>query len=294
MGYKIFLLLEKFLMILPRSLRKGFFLFLAFIAYHFSKRYRKVAYQNLDFAFDNKLSDTEKKKITKYAFKNLLLNFMHIMEIRHITKEELTKKITLQNLEAVQKVHEQGRPVIYVTPHYSAWELGGVSLGALIEPIAPVYKRMKNSTYQEWLLEARDRFGNISLEKTNVVRPLIKHLKNGTAVGILIDTNINPREGVVVDFMGKTIRQTSTPAYLARKYNAAIIPVHTRTDDEENYTIIFYDEIPVGKTDDEQADILNATQLQADWLTSIITKEPKFWFWLHRRWKNDHPEIYSN
>jgi len=46
-------------------------------------------------------------------------------------------------------------------------------------------------------------------------------------------------------------------------------------------------------TDDVDADIQNATQLQADWLTSLITAEPKFWFWLHRRWKNDHPEIYK-
>lgn len=93
--------------------------------------------------------------------------------------------------------------------------------------------------------------------------------------------------------MGKSIRQTSTPAYLARKFNAAIIPVTIRTDDEENYTLMLFDEIPVEKTEDEQADIQKATQLQADWLTSLITKEPKFWFWLHRRWKNDHPEIYK-
>jgi KDO2-lipid IV(A) lauroyltransferase len=94
--------------------------------------------------------------------------------------------------------------------------------------------------------------------------------------------------------MGKPIRQTSTPAYLARKFNAAIIPVTIRTDDEENYTLKLFDEIKVEKTDDEAADILKATQLQADWLTSIITKEPKFWFWLHRRWKSDKPEIYKS
>ena len=93
--------------------------------------------------------------------------------------------------------------------------------------------------------------------------------------------------------MGKSIRQTSTPAYLARKFDAAIIPVTMRTDDEENYTLMLFDEIKVQKTDNIEQDIQNATQLQADWLTSLITKEPKFWFWLHRRWKNDHPEIYA-
>ena len=292
MGFKLFLLLEKFLMILPAGWRKSFFSSLATLGYNTSKRYRKVSHQNLDFMFENTLSKVEKDEITKYAFKNLIFNFLHAMELRHISKEDLQKRVTIQNIEAVEKVHAEGRAVIYVTTHYCSWELGGASIGAFIEPLIAVYKKMKDPTYQEWLLEARNSFGNISMEKTNVVKPLVRNLKKGMACGLLIDTNINPKEGLMVNFMGKSIRQTSTPAFLARKFNAAIIPVTMRTDDEENYTLMVFDEIKVQKTDDVEQDIQNATQLQADWLTSLITKEPKFWFWLHRRWKNDHPEIY--
>jgi len=152
---------------------------------------------------------------------------------------------------------------------------------------------MKNRVYEEWLLEGRARFGNTNLEKTNVAKPLIKLIRAKKASGILIDTNINPSEGIMIEFLGKSLRQTYTPAYMARKFDAAVIPVTIRTDDEENYTLMLFDEIPVEKTEDEKADILKATQLQADWLSDLIRKEPKFWFWLHRRFKNDHPEIYS-
>ena len=294
MGFKALLILEKILMALPKNARKNFFIFLAFIGYISSKKYRKIVKQNLNYAFGNTMSEEEIKAITKYSFKNLLFNFMHLMELRHISKEELAQKVTVVNKEAVERVHKEGRAVIYVTSHYCSWELGGASLGAFVEPVAAVYKKMKNRVYEEWLLDARSRFGNTNLEKTNVVKPLIRLIRQGKASGILIDTNINKREGVVVNFMGKPIRQTSTPAYLARKFNAAIIPVTIRTDDEENYTLMIFDEIKVPHTNDEADDIQKATQLQADWLTSIITKEPKFWFWLHRRWKSDKPEIYKN
>jgi len=294
MGYKALLILEKILMALPKNARKNFFVFLAFIGYISSKKYRNIVKQNLNYAFDNSMSEAEIKKITKYSFKNLLFNFMHLMELRHMTKEALAKKVTICNKEAVERVHQEGRAVIYVTSHYCAWELGGASVGAFIEPTAAVYKKMKNRIYEEWLLDARSRFGNSNLEKTNVLKPLIRLIKEGKASGILIDTNINKKEGVIVNFMGKPIRQTATPAYLARKFNAAIIPVSIRTDDEEHYTMRLFDEIKVPKTDNEAEDIQKATQLQADWLTSIITKEPKFWFWLHRRWKSDAPEIYKS
>ena len=293
MGFKIFLLFEKFLMSLPRNVRKGFFLSLASIAYCFSAKSRRTVKQNLNFVFDGKMSDEEIKEITKYSFKNLLLNFFHLMEIRHMSLNELQAHVTVDNIQAVQRVHKEGRSVIYVTTHYSSWELGGTSIGAFIEPLGAVYKKMSNRDYESWVLESRAKFGNINLEKTNVIKPLIKLIRNKTACGILIDTNLKKREGIDVEFMGKTISQTATPAYLARKFNAAIIPVTMRTDYEENYTLMLFDEIPVEKTDDSEADILKATQLQADWLTQLITKEPKFWFWLHRRWKNDHPEIYK-
>lgn len=265
---------------------------LASLAYRVSKRHRTISYQNLDFAFDGKLSEKEKDDITRYAFKNLAFNFLHALELRHMSINELKNKITIDNIEAVERVHKEGRAVIYVASHYNSWELGTASVGAFVEPLIAVYKKMKNQAYEDWLLEARGAFGNISMEKTNVVKPLVRNLKKGVACGLLIDTNISPKEGLMVEFMGKSIRQTSTPAYLARKFNAAIIPVTMRTDDEENYTLMLFDEIPVEKTEDEQADIQKATQLQADWLTKLITNEPKFWFWLHRRWKNDHPEIY--
>jgi len=294
MGYKLLLIFEKILMLLPHSFRKAFFTFLAYIGYISSKKYRTIARQNLNYLFNNTMSDEEITEITKYSFKNLLYNFLHLMEIRNLPKEAIEKKITIVNKEAVERVHAENRAVIYVTTHYSAWELGGVGLSIEVESLAAVYKKLKNSIYEQWLLEARARFGNTNLEKTNVLKPLIRLIKEKKASGILIDTNINEKEGVVIEFMGKSLRQTATPAFLARKFNAAIIPVHIRTDDEENYNIILADEIKVKKTDDEAKDILEATQAQADWLSDIIKKEPKFWFWLHRRFKNDHPEIYQD
>ena len=294
MGYKLFLAFESFLMILPKSFRKGLFTSLGTLGYYISKRYRNVSFANLDFIFGDKLTHKEKKEISKYSFKNLLLNFHHVMELRHMSKEDLAKIIKIENIEAVEKVHKEGRAVIYVTTHYSSWELGGASLGAFVEPLVAVYRKMKNPTMQEWLLEARAKFGNINLEKSKVIKPLIRHIRQKRASGILIDTNLNKREGIIVNFMGKDIRQTSTPAYLARKFDAAIIPVTIRTDDEENYTLMIFDEIKVERTDNEEADILKATQAQADWLGSLIEREPKFWFWIHRRFKTDYPEIYAS
>jgi len=293
MAFKLFLLLEKILMVLPKSLRIRFFSSLSSLAYYISSRYRTIAYQNLDFIFNDEISDKEKDEITRYSFKNLLFNFMHLIELRQMSMDILREKVSVKNLEAVQKANHENRAIIYVTPHYSAWELGAVSVGLFDKPLTAVFKKLKNQQYQQWMLESRNIFGNKSLEKSNVIKPLIKLLRSKEPIGIVIDSSMNKREGIEVMFLGKKTRQTATPAYLARKFDAAIIPVTIRTDDEQNYTLMFFDEIVVNKTDDEEKDILQATQLQADWLSKLIRKEPKFWFWIHRRWKSEFPQIYK-
>ncbi|NPA65727.1 MAG: lipid A biosynthesis acyltransferase [Epsilonproteobacteria bacterium] len=293
MGYKALLILEKILMSLPHSFRKAFFSFLATIAYILTPKYRKVVSINLDFLFNNSMSQEEKKEITKYSFKNLMYNFLYLMEMRYMTKEEFKKIVKVKNFEVVQKALDSGRPIVYITPHYSIWEFAGASLSVYAKPATIVYKHLKNQEYEKWLLSARDHFGNKSIEKKNVLKKLIKIAKNNEAIGILIDTNIKKADGLEVEFFGKKIHQTPVPAFIARKFDAIIIPVLTRTQDDKTYEVTYYDPIEIQKTENEKEDILNLTQAQATWLEEVIREEPKFWFWLHRRFKNDYPEIYK-
>jgi KDO2-lipid IV(A) lauroyltransferase len=293
MGFKLFLLLEKILLLLPQSFRQAIFSFAGTISYYFSSKYRDVSFANLDFIYGDKMSKDEKVAITKHSFKNLLYNFMHLMEVQNMSLDDFKKRVKMKNIEAAQKAHDEGRAVIYITAHYCSWEFANLSISAYIEPMSGVFKEMKNQDYQKWVLNSRSKFGNTSREKSNVLKPLIRDIKNKKAVGIVIDTSLNKREGVEVEFMGKLVNQTSTPAYLARKYNAAIIPGIIHTDDDVNYTVTLYDEIKVDKTENEKEDIQKCTQLQADWLSNIINQEPKCWFWIHRRFKREYPEIYK-
>lgn len=292
-GFYLFLVLEKFLMILPRRLRRAIFIGLGKLAYILSKRYKKVVRDNLRFVYGEDVDEAFVERTTKYSFKLLLLNFLHTMESRYYSVDEIAKKVTFKNEEVVKKAQEQKRPIIIVTGHYGAWELAGSMVSAKLEPLMIVYKHMRNRYFEEYLLSSRAQWRMSYVERHGATRAMIKQLRSGGGMAILIDTNVNKKEAVTVDFLNHPTSQIKTTAYLARKFNAALIPALIHTKDDENYVIKFDEEIVVPKTDDEEHDILVSTQMQTKWLSDEILKEPEPWFWLHRRFKQDYPEIYK-
>lgn len=292
-GFYLFLALEKLLMLLPKKLRRSFFYLLGDLAYHLSKRYGKVVEQNLRFIFKDSITSSQIEEIKRYSFRQMLLNFLHTMESRYYTPEQITQNITFENLEIVQKAQQQNRPIIFVTAHYGAWELAGRALSYKIEPILIIYKKMKNRYFENYLLASREKWKMTYAERHGATRAMMKTLRKGGAMAILIDTNVNKNEAIEVTFLGHKISQIKTTAYFARKYDAALIPALIHTKDEQSYTIKFYDEIIQPKTDDEDSDIQISMQKQTDWLSEEILKNPKPWFWLHRRFKEDYPEIYK-
>lgn len=293
MKFKIFLFFEKLLMILPEYLRRKFFTFLSYVVYKKSPIQRRISHQNLRFIFGEKFDDKERDSMIKFCFKNLVFNVMHLMEVRKMTKKDIRSKVSVENIEVVNEANNRNRPIIYVSPHCGSWELGLVSISVFDKPVNVVFTELASGQLQEWMNNSRGKFGNKCSKKTNVIKPLIKSLQNNESILMVIDSSMNKKDGVNVNFLGKDTKQTPAPAYLARKFNAAIIPFTITTQDEKNYTLKFFKEIYVNKSSDKDKDILDATQMQASWMTSLIMDDPKCWFWIHRRWRNEHPNIYD-
>jgi len=293
-GFYLFLLFEKFLMLLPKKVRRAFFLALASFAYFASKRYTKVVRQNLEFVYGKELDETFVQEVTKYSYKSLLLNFLYTLEGRYYSIEDIAKKVKFENLEIIQKVQREGRPIIFVTSHYGAWELGAEMLSALVEPIMIVYKKMNNQYFENYLLSSRAKWKMAYAEKHGAAKELVKRLRSKQAIAILVDTNVSKQDGLEVEFLNHPTLQIKSTAYLARKFDAALIPILIHADEnDENYTIKVYEELVPPRSEDVENDILISTQMQAAWLSQEILKNPKPWFWLHRRWKNDYPSVYK-
>ncbi len=136
----------------------------------------------------------------------------------------------------------------------------------------------------------RTMHGNIPILKDDPVRELLKAMKAGATVGILMDTNMTPPEGIFVDFFGIPACTASGLARIALRTDAAVLPGFTLWDPVlRRYRLRFDPAVKLIRTGDNEADILANTQLFTKIIEDFVRHYPDQWLWVHRRWKTRPP-----
>jgi KDO2-lipid IV(A) lauroyltransferase len=257
------------------------------------KKHAKIANVNLDFAYNNSLTKEKKEEIIYKCYFNLVHFFIDFIDNQSITKEKLNQKITVKNQHYIEDAIKENKKIIVLTGHYGNWELISLYIGANLGKICVVGKSLKEESMQNILQTNREQFNIELIDKKGAVKPLINALNQDKMVGILVDQNQATKDGVLVDFFGKQSRHVTVASILSRRFGAVIIPVFIQSDDYKNHTIEFYEPFVCPQTDDKTKDIQDCTQQQATITEKVIRKNPKEWFWFHKRWKNMYEDIYQ-
>jgi Kdo2-lipid IVA lauroyltransferase/acyltransferase len=136
----------------------------------------------------------------------------------------------------------------------------------------------------------RTMHGNKVVPKDDFVRGLLAATKAGETVGILMDTNMTPPQGVFVDFFGIPACTASGLARIALRTDAAVVPGFTIWDESlGKYRLRFDPALELIRTGDLEADIVANTQKFTKVIEDYVKKYPEQWLWVHRRWKTRPP-----
>jgi KDO2-lipid IV(A) lauroyltransferase len=151
--------------------------------------------------------------------------------------------------------------------------------------------RNLDNVYIDRLIQRyRSMHGNTTVNKDNFVRGLLAAMKAGEEVGILMDTNMTPPQGVFVDFFGIPACTASGLARIALRTDAAVVPGFTIWDPVlRKYRLRFDPAVNLVRTGDDEKDIVTNTQLFTKITEDYVRRYPDQWLWVHRRWKTRPP-----
>jgi KDO2-lipid IV(A) lauroyltransferase len=291
--YRLFLVVVFILRKLPKPIRRGFFRFIANLGYLFAKNTNKIIESNLNLVFENSLSKKEIKEIQKYSYFNMVLWVQSMIENLDVNEKELKETVKIENEEILINLRKENKPIILISAHYGNIEMMSHYFNRFLFPVYQVARESNFNEIDEFLTKAREASGSKIVFKSGALKTLVKALMKKESVSLIIDQNTNAKDGKEVEFLGKTVYQTSSSALLARKFDACIVPIAIFNQDNYKYKIKVYEPIIPFKTDNEKDDLKRTSQLEANAISDIILEDKKQWFWPHKRFKSHYREIYE-
>ncbi len=262
---------------------------LAWAVYLSMSRLRRVGERNLSLALPS-LQPDERVRILRSLYRHLGWQLVEFCQMPHYTRENTQRWIRTDGLEHYLAAEALGRGVLVLTGHFGAWELSSFYHSLMGHPMGMVIRRLDNRRLDEFVNTIRCMHGNRVLHKDDFARGLLTSMHEGTAVGILMDTNMTPPQGEFVTFFGIPACTASGLARVALKTGAAVLPGFMLWEPAaKKYVLHFGPHLHFNETGNAEADVLAATQQCNDVLESWIRRYPDQWLWIHRRWKTRPP-----
>ncbi len=279
----------KLLGILPRPLARAFAITLSRFVYLFHARLRKVGMRNLEMAFPEK-SEKQRRGILRGEFTSLGRQLAELCQFPRYTPENADEVVVYEQLENYERAYARGKGVLFLTAHFGGWELSAFAHSLHGHRVNIVMRPMDNPYLDRMLQSYRTMHGNRVVPKDDFVRGLLAAMKAGETVGILMDTNMTPPQGVFVDFFGIPACTASGLARIALRTDAAVLPGFTIWDESlRKYRLRFDPALELIRTGDLEADIVTNTQKFTKVIEEYVRKYPEQWLWVHRRWKTRPP-----
>jgi KDO2-lipid IV(A) lauroyltransferase len=251
-------------------------------------RHVQIAVDNLRHAFP----DWDEPRLLRTA-RGVYAHFgqviFDILWMQHRPPVEILALVDVEGREILGKALLERRGVVMATGHIGNWELSGLLLGWLFEPVGVVARPLDNPALDERLVAFRARSGNSVIYKRNALGAVLRMLRDGKGVALVVDQNVQADEGIFVDFFGRRAAPPPggppPPRGPAARGGGGGLDLRP----DGRYVLRFY---PVSSRPgaERTAEVERLTQEINHLIETWVRSAPEQWLWLHRRWKTRPPE----
>jgi KDO2-lipid IV(A) lauroyltransferase len=250
-------------------------------------RHVRIAVANLRPAFPH-WDEARLLRTARGVYSHFGAVLLDILWLEHRSREEIMALVDAYGAEAVRAALAERRGVVMATGHIGNWELNGIGLGWLFEPVAVVARPLDNPVLDARLVAFRRKSGNSVLYKRSALGQALRHLRSGRAVAFLVDQNVQAEEAVFVEFFGRPAASTTVAAALAVRASCPIVHGWTELKADGRY-LMRYGVLRPRAGAERGAEVARLTQELAHIVEGYVRSAPEQWLWIHRRWKTRPP-----
>lgn len=255
------------------------------VLYKVLTRRREIALNNLAVAFGDQKSPEERKAIARKSFQNMGRHFFEACYLIRYNKKKLASYVRFEGGDYFEQAKAQGKGLVCLTGHFGCWELMAVSIAYFFSPGYLVTKPLDFKPAEKLAQTIRGVSGNKYITKEKSMRRIIQVLGQGAPLAILLDQNIDWKDGVFVPFFNKRACTNKGLALLVRKTQVPVVPVFIIDQGQGQYRVEFKPPVPWLSFGDRTKEIEENTAQYNQAIEAMARRYPEQYFWVHQRWK---------
>lgn len=274
---------ERFLSAFPYAFLVESGRLLGWLFWLVDRRHRRVVRDSLR-GTDLELTEAQIRHLSRTCFAHYGAVFLTTLRMYSAEPEELRRWIKVEGLEHYDAARDMGGGIVQISGHYGNWEALGLGQSLAGRPTAGIARGLRNPLLEQHLRDYRSRFGNAVIPKGGAIPKAVRVLKEGGCVGFVADQDALT-SGIWVKFLGKWASTYPTAGNLAVRLGLPILPGFGWPEADGTYRVRFDPPFTVPASGDLERDTWVATQLITDCLSREVHRDPRWYFWMHHRFK---------
>jgi len=287
LGYLLFRLSTSWVKRLPVESLTSYGEKLGLLAFHLLRRWRRVAFTNLNLALGKEKRKNEIYWICRELFKNMGRDMMEIYRCVDFEDSYFKTLVRFEGKEHLDRALKAGKGAIAVSAHLGNFPLMGARLAAEGYPSSVVTRDPENPKIAKAITSLRDAVGLETIHdepRMACVSRCFKALKENRILLLHIDQNA-PITEAWVDFFGYLVPTFKGPVLFSIRTGAPILPMFMKRNSDNLHKITIHPPFTLNITGNAEQDITSNTARLTKLIEAAIREYPEQWLWIYRRFK---------
>jgi KDO2-lipid IV(A) lauroyltransferase len=277
--YRAVLLFIAFIRFLPYPIIMGLMRFLATLAFLADPFHRKVAGIQMRAV----LGLDKVWPIVLKVFMNQAVIMVDMVRYAYLSNEEIKNKVIIEGKEHLDTALKSDRGLMMITGHIGNWEILS-HVPRILGTQFCIMADIRNDPRLESIIDnIRSRSGATILPPKGKALMLIKELKKGHTIGMVVDNRGERKDGLLCQVLGIPAPTNPAAAFIAIKGDALVLPV-CALKHKGRYHICFSKAVDSRSFGLGNEAIQGLSDFMQSWVSSVVTEHPDQWFWLYSRW----------
>ncbi|MEB3223904.1 MAG: lysophospholipid acyltransferase family protein [Candidatus Sericytochromatia bacterium] len=228
------------------------------------------------------LPEADLGRVARAHVRELARNIVELLRLPLFPVERHAVVAGVTGWEHVVAAVSAGRGVIVATAHYGNWEVLGAELAARGLVLHVLVQPPSQPAFDRLFQEARGAVGVRTWANAGAasLRPVVRALRAGEALGLLADQHGESQEAIVRLF-GRPVSAPTGVFALARRTGAAVLPMRLVRGADDRHWLHVEPALP--PSGDVEADMQALYAAYERW----IRERPEHWLWVHDRWARE-------